>query len=109
MDTYVKSYVSYARDILIQCNIPKLKMNLILSAFQDTLYDNTDTQFLKYIEKEILDNEENNKLTNIRNNYIKEITMLLNNINKNTTETETELEEDKIDVKSKKNIKHRNS
>lgn len=52
MDIYIKSYVSYAKDILVQCNIPKNKMNLILSAFQDTLYDYADTQFLKYIENE---------------------------------------------------------
>ena len=67
--------------------------------------------YLKYIEKEILDSEENNKLTNIRNNYIKEINMLLNNINKNISESESDVdiesEEEKIEVKPKKIIKHK--
>ena len=65
--------------------------------------------YLKYIEKEILDSEENNKLTNIRNNYIKEITILLNNINENNTDSEkdSELKEEKR-VKPKKIIKQKN-
>ncbi len=52
MNTYVNSYTSYVRDLLLKCELPKQKINLIVSAFHDSLYENTKLEFLKYIEND---------------------------------------------------------